>query len=115
MLYPVSATPVNNAPVKIPAGKQLLDIEGIVRMEAVSNYTHIYMVNGKKIVLAKTLKYFTSFLQPHGFIRCHRTHLLNPGHITRSNNGSILLANGELIEISRRKRRLMRLALERTA
>lgn len=115
MLISCSEPAMGGIPVKVPAGKEMLDINGIIRLEAVSNYTHIYLATGKKIVLAKTLKYFTSYLQPFGFIRCHRTHLLNPGHITRSNNGSILLANGELVEISRRKRRVMKMALEKTA
>ncbi|HXR81722.1 MAG TPA: LytTR family DNA-binding domain-containing protein, partial [Saprospiraceae bacterium] len=49
----------------------------IVRLEASSNYTYIHFTNRAKLFTARVLKDFASHLEPMGFIRTHRTHLVN--------------------------------------
>ena len=93
-------------------GLSLLDINHIVRLEALSNYTRIFLANGKKIVVAKTLKYFAEQLQATGFVRCHRAHLVKSDYIEKMLCNSLLLSNGESIEISRRKKAGLRSVLK---
>jgi two-component system, LytTR family, response regulator len=77
----------------------------IVRLEACSNYTNIYFTNKKKMLTSKVLKEFAAVLEPMGFVRTHRTHLVNKQHIAFvSHNGNVVMKNESVAEISRRMR-----------
>ena len=45
-------------------------------------------------------------LEDFQFIRTHKSHLVNPKHITRisSDNEQIILSDGSRVEVSRRKK-----------
>jgi two-component system, LytTR family, response regulator len=77
----------------------------IVRLEASSNYTFIYFTNRKPMLTARVLKDFEMVLAQFGFIRTHRSHLINGRHIMQVNkNGNIIMTDNSKAEISRRKR-----------
>jgi len=77
----------------------------IVRLEACSNYTNIYFTNKKKMLTSKVLKEFAAVLEPMGFVRTHRTHLVNKQHIAFvSHNGNVVMKDESVAEISRRMR-----------
>lgn len=76
----------------------------IVRLEADSNYTKIYFSNRKPVLSSKTLKEFEDILAPDGFIRCHKSHLVNRVHITfLSAEHELTLSDKSTVDISRRK------------
>ena len=84
-------------------GRYFFSPEEIIRLEASSNYTNIYFSNKKKMITAKVLKDFEQMLEPFGFVRTHRTHLVNRQHIlcvTLDNN--IIMKDSSVAEISRR-------------
>jgi two-component system LytT family response regulator len=84
-------------------GTFFFDTEEIVRLEASSNYTNIYFSNNKKIMSAKVLKEFAIMLEPMGFVRTHRTHLVNRKHILCiTPEGNIIMRDASVAEISRR-------------
>lgn len=75
----------------------------IVRLEASSNYTNIFFTNKRKLLTAKVLKDFAEMLEPFGFIRTHRTHLVNRRYILCvTPNGNIIMKDASVAEISRR-------------
>ena len=78
----------------------------IIRLEADSNYTCIFFNNHRPILMAKVLRDYQSLLEPFGFIRTHRSHLINKQHIVGVNiHGDIVMDDKSKAEISRRKRR----------
>ncbi len=80
--------------------------EEIVRLEALSNYTCIHFRNHKPILMAKVLREYEALLQPYGFIRTHRSHLVNRTCIARIDSGGNIIMNDQSrAEISRRKKR----------
>jgi two-component system, LytTR family, response regulator len=88
-------------------GIELITISNIVRIEAISNYSKLFFANSKTLVVAKVLKWFDELLSDKGFIRIHRSHLINLSCINSYNNinhQKIILHNREQINISRRKR-----------
>ncbi|MFN8252330.1 MAG: LytTR family DNA-binding domain-containing protein [Ferruginibacter sp.] len=86
-------------------GKYFFQPDEIIRLEAKSNYTSIYFTNKKKMLTAKVLKDFTSLLSPFGFVRTHRTHLVNRQHILCvTPGGKIIMKDASVAEISKRKR-----------
>jgi len=94
------------ATISVPtavSGRQVFNPEEIVRLEASSNYTRIYFTNKSKMVCAKVLKDFVPVLEPFGFLRTHRAHLVNKRHIARvTHTGSIIMNDESVAEISRR-------------
>lgn len=87
-------------------GARFFNINEIVRLEADSSYTHIYTSGKKKFTASKTLKYFEEMLEDHGFIRTHKSHLINPSFIERINGDHtmVYLTDGSEVEVSRRKK-----------
>lgn len=93
----------NQITVATTAGHFFFSPEEIVRLEACSNYTNIYFTNKKKMLTSRVLKDFAEILEPMGFVRTHRTHLVNKQHIAFvSNNGNIVMKDESTAEISRR-------------
>jgi two-component system LytT family response regulator len=75
----------------------------IIRLEASSNYTNIFFTNKKKLLVAKVLKEFAEMLEPLGFVRTHRSHLVNRRYIMLVDSfGNIIMKDASVAEISRR-------------
>jgi len=79
--------------------------EQIVRLEGESNYTRFFFTEKKPILASKTLREFEDILATHGFLRIHKSHLINKKHITKlSGNGVLTMSDKSMVEISRRKK-----------
>jgi len=83
-------------------------IADIIRCEASSNYSIIYLADGKKIVAPRTLKEFEKLLSSEGFFRVHQSHLINLNHINQflKTKNKILMSDDSTVEVSRRKKSL---------
>jgi two-component system LytT family response regulator len=92
-------------------GSFLIDTNTIVRIEASSNYSKIYFSNAmggsKTLVTAKVLKWFEERLPQQSFTRLHRSHLVNNSflQLNQSMGKAFELENGEIIQISRRRKK----------
>lgn len=75
------------------------------------NYTELHTSDGHRFVSARTLKDYEDMLQPMGFLRVHRSQLVNKAKITHLDDGHVVLVNGIRVEISRRKREEVKKAL----
>ncbi len=77
--------------------------EEIVRLEADSNYTTFHFTDRKKIITSKVLKQYVALLEPMGFVRTHRSHLVNRKYIQEiAKNGDIIMKDTSVANISRR-------------
>lgn len=88
-------------------GVQAIDIQNIVRVEAISNYSKLYFSNGETLLIAKVLRLLEAQLSSQQFIRVHRTHIVNRSFIQQylsGKAGRVQLLNGEFIEVSKRKK-----------
>ena len=79
----------------------------IIRLEALSNYTRVYFIHHPPILMARVLKQYDKLLSPFGFMRIHRTHLVNPDYIDAVDNQMIRMKDDSHAEISRRKRKMV--------
>ena len=85
--------------------KILMPAADIIRIEAVSNYSRIYLSNGNTIVVAKVLHLLQDLLPETMFVRVHRSHLVNKlfvKAIKGKDKKRLLMNNGEYIGVSRR-------------
>lgn len=104
----IKAIDVKQFRLAVPSneGVYFFTLEEILRLEADRNYTFIHLVGKRPFLASKTLKYFEELLEELGFIRTHKSHLVNASHVKRlgSNNDFVLLTDGAKVEVSRRKK-----------
>jgi two-component system LytT family response regulator len=82
-------------------------ISNIVRCESDVNYTNIYLSDGSRIMVSKTLKEFDEMLKDYGFIRVHQSHLVNTEYIkafVKTDGGHLTLSVGKYVPVSSRKK-----------
>jgi two-component system LytT family response regulator len=98
----------------VPTVKGLLylPVNEIIRCESNINYTTLFLTNGQKLTVAKTLKEFEELLVEFHFYRVHNSHLINLACIKSYNKGkggSVSMTDNTEIEVStRRKDELLR-------
>lgn len=88
-------------------GVEFIEIKRILRIESSSNYSKIYFLEGKSILVTKLLKDFEEILQPYRFYRIHNSHLINLNYIKkyiRGDGGQVVMQNNEVVDVSRRKK-----------
>jgi two-component system, LytTR family, response regulator len=97
--------------VYIPTNKgiRVVMMENIIRIEASSNYSRIYFINEYPLTVAKLLQWFENNLPGTRFYRIHKGHIVNMQFIASLSDGNkVLLANGEQLQISKRKKTAFR-------
>ena len=88
-------------------GLEFLQIKNIIRIESSSNYSKIFLTDDHSIVVTKLLKEFEEILVPYRFYRVHNSHLINLNYIRkymRGDGGQVVMQNGDLIDVARRKK-----------
>lgn len=95
-----------NKKISIPSqdGVLWVDLDDIIRFEADSNYTHVYMKNKRKVMVSKTLKSFEEQLTHSNFCRVHSTHLINLNEVEKyikGDGGIVVLKDISNVPVSR--------------
>lgn len=97
----------NNCKLTVPTcnGTYFFNADEILRLQASSNYTFIYFTNRRPILMAKVLHDYELLLCHAGFVRTHRSHLVNKKHVLCIDAcGHLIMSDSSRAEISRRKR-----------
>jgi two-component system, LytTR family, response regulator len=83
----------------------------ITYCESDSNYTMVYLSDGRKKLISRTLRDFEQMLAPFYFFRTHNSFLVNMNEVreyVKSDGGYLVLKNKQKIPVSKSKReRLM--------
>ncbi len=85
----------------------LVQVSDIIRCQSEDNYTRFFLVDGRKLLISKTLKEFSELLEKCGFFRSHQSHLINLGffdHLDKRDGGIIYLKDGTLVPLATRKK-----------
>ncbi|MEZ4739886.1 MAG: LytTR family DNA-binding domain-containing protein [Flavobacteriales bacterium] len=78
--------------------------EQIAWCQADNNYTALHLADARRFLSARTLKDYDEMLSPFGFIRVHKSALVNRRHVDGiDGDGRVRLRNGVRVEISRRR------------
>ena len=90
--------------------KKKIPLKEIVMLEAEANYTYLHLLNGKKILISRTMKLFNNLLKDHPFTRIHRSFIVNESHLKSydADKECIMLSNNMEATISRRKKRTLK-------
>lgn len=93
--------------VPTPDGFLLIEIDHIIKCEAHSNYTDIFLSVGKKVTITKPLKQVEDLLKDQNFFRVHQSYLVNLEYVNRyykGKGGYVELVNGSTVSVSVRKK-----------
>lgn len=99
----------NSMKITLPTmeGFDIVDVREIVRARANDNLTDIYLSGGTHKLVCKTLKFFEETLNGLGFIRVHKSHLINMDHVQsyrKGQGGTAIMSDGAEVEISVRRK-----------
>jgi AraC family transcriptional activator of pobA len=88
-------------------GLQFILLDDIIYLEASDNYTNIYLAAQKKFLVSRTLKTFEDILPSESFLRIHHGTIVNKLYVEkyiRGDGGQVVLRNGIMLDISKRKK-----------
>lgn len=88
-------------------GYHITDVAEIAYCKSDSNYTHFHFIDGKSILVSKTLKEFETILLEHNFFRIHRSFIINLNYIAKyhkGKGGEVVMKDGAILEVSREKK-----------
>ncbi len=79
----------------------------ILRCQSDNNYTNIYLMSGRRLLISKTLREFQDLLSEERFMRVHQSHLVNIDAISslvRRDGGYLEMTDGSQIPVSQNRR-----------
>jgi len=85
----------------------IIHLNEISYFESDGNYTTVYLINGKKIILSRTLREFEEMLKDQGFFRVHKSFLINLTTISRFDKGDggfLVMEAGDRVPVASRKK-----------
>lgn len=97
----------NRLGVNTGARIEFLIVRQIIRLQGESNYTRFFLEGGENILVSKTLVEFEDLLRDLGFLRIHKTHIVNRDHvksIEKTGDVKLLLSDGTAVPVSRRRK-----------
>ena len=90
-------------------GFQVIELDDILYAESSGNYTNLYFQNKAMVCTSKPMHEYEELLSDAGFIRIHKSCLVNLLHVKeyiRGEGGSVKLSGGQELEVARRKKDL---------
>jgi len=106
ILKPIHKQVEGKITIPLQQGFEVLEVKDILYCQADDNYTRIF-VNDKKKLVSKTLKYFEEALSENGFVRVHKSYLVNVNSIVsyaKGSGGSVVLNNEKELSVSASKK-----------
>lgn len=88
-------------------GFEVVEVQEIIRCKANDNFTDFHLIDGKKKVICRTLKFYDQILSELGFIRVHKSHLVNMQYVKaykKGKGGYIEMQDGSMVDVSASKK-----------
>lgn len=82
--------------------------EDILYCQGDGNYTFIYFLSGRRVLVSTTLGILAERLVPRGFVRVSRSALVNMSYILDYDDHELTLTNDRVLSIARRRRASVR-------
>lgn len=87
-------------------GVEMYSVKEILYFEGDGNYSKIITNSGRDITISKTLQWIEEVLPADIFIRIHKSHLVNLGHVKtfdKASGNTLVLDNGAKLEVAHRR------------
>jgi two-component system LytT family response regulator len=89
-----------------PSGFIIIDVDEIVYLNSHYNSTFFNLVNGKRIMVSKTIKDYEEILDPTAFFRTHKSSMIHLKYIkefSRMEKNWAVMIDNSTIAVSRRR------------
>ena len=87
--------------------------EEILYCEGENNYTRFIFTIHKPILVSKTIGEYEELLGEHGFLRIHKSSLVNSKYVSSiDKDGLVLMSDGKQLAVSRRRKEIVMAALK---
>jgi len=92
--------------LKWKGNTHVLNVGNIVYINIEERYL-LFVTKSKASIVKCTgqLDHYDRLLTPHGFFRCHKSYLINMEFVSAIKGKTIIMANGDILSISTRKKR----------
>lgn len=100
-------SPQNKISLPTLQGFKRVAVSEIIRCEADSNYTFIYLSDKTKVIVSKTLHDFEKYLLGYNFFRIHHKHLINLEHLKeyiKGKGGQVIMTDDSVLNVSIRRK-----------
>jgi two-component system, LytTR family, response regulator len=96
----------------IPQGNNQLIVptSELVCLEGDGNYSYLYLSDGSRHLVSKTLKSYAAFLDSRTFVRIHKSSIINMNYLQAvytDPDRFVQLKGGQTIPVSRRRARVV--------
>jgi two-component system LytT family response regulator len=84
-------------------GFEVVEVKDVIRCQANDNFTDFIMTDGTKKLICRTLKFYDEILSELGFLRVHRSHLINMEYVKgykKGKGGQVLMSDGSMVDVS---------------
>lgn len=83
-----------------------IPLKNMLRIEAEQNYCKFFFRDGTNQLISKNIGTYDESLDSYGFMRVHRTHIVNLHHVEKflKHDNYLLLTDGAKVEVSRQKK-----------
>jgi two-component system, LytTR family, response regulator len=91
-------------------GWEVVRVNDIIRCEGHDNFTRFHLLNGRKLLICRTLKFYESMLENYDFIRVHKSHMVNIQYIQqykKGKGGQVIMTDGASVDISPNRKDLL--------
>lgn len=88
-------------------GFEVVAVKDIIRCEANDNFTDFHFISRPKMMICRTLKFYEQLLADAGFVRVHKSHLVNIDYVkkyTRGKGGQLTMEDSSVIDVSPNKK-----------
>lgn len=88
-------------------GFQVAELDDILYAESSGNYTNFHFMHQHPVCISKPLHEYEELLADAGFIRIHKSCIVNLLHVkeyVKGDGGTVILSTGHKIEVARRKK-----------
>lgn len=85
--------PLNKIMFPTKSSFEFVDINNIIRIQALGNYVQVFSAIDKRYTIYQKLSYYEDRLKDHNFLRVHRSHLINLAQVNtfqKSGRGGIV-------------------------
>ena len=89
-------------------GFMVVNTSDILRLESKGNYTLVYCLDGRKIMVSKLLKVYEKILPSLTFCRIHHSHIVNVNCVReyiKGRGGQVILQNGTTLSVSENRKK----------
>ena len=92
--------------------KQRVNLDQILYLEGDVNYTSFHFQSRRRTVIAHSLKHFEADLLPRGFLRIHRSYIVNSRFVKSANllESTLTLEDGTVLRVARRRAKEIKLS-----